>query len=260
MLDKQTSKIMACMNTHIDKVKLLLKKEGFELQMLFDPYKEIKKQKNIIFGFTSSENMIPLLPQLKHPPILWEAATVLYHISLNQPIVFLDAKILRDGLVTFHEISQEKLAKFAKKEFVHVSQIQLEKSKATQFGNNSKLSILLNNFLSTLPVYVYEPTLIALISALELGKFKMFTTYIEKNRIVTNENKKQFSEFVEYLTEIKPYVKMLVKKDVKGLRKITDMEIKFSVQRMKFLFTYFGSKKLTDYLDPEDNVNVKSKE
>lgn len=256
----KTRYIGGILNTDPTKIKEILAKENFKFRLIIDyneskiPSIEIQKSKKLIFGFTSSQGLINgLEKQLYHPPILFESAPVIKHINLNQKVIFLDAKILSNGLVLFQQINLENLVKLINSEFIYDSDIKFEKSKTVQFGNNSKLSLLLNRFLVTLPTIVHEPTLVAFTTSLEKFKFKILERYIINNRLVTDENKKEFEALIHYLTEVKGSIKKLVQEN-KIVTK--DKEIKASLSRVRFLIKYFGTKKVDEYLDKENNVVV----
>lgn len=256
---EKTRYIGGCLNTEPDKVKDYLKELGFKFHLIIDINKEVtskekQKEKKIVYGFTSSEGLVKNIENCYHPPILWESASVLKNIKLNQKIILLDSSILLNGIILFHNLDTKVLSKLVNTEFNFEGQIKYEKTKVVQFGNNSKLSMLLNCFLATLPVVTHEPTLVAFATAFEKCKFKMLNKYILDNRLITNENKKEYEALSVYLTKIKDDIKHYVKEG-----KISKKEdVKLSLARVKFLIKYYGTKKIMDYLDNENNVQVEN--
>lgn len=253
---KHTKRFMVCLNTPYEEVSDKLKSENINFKLILDPHQHLESIENTVFGFNSFDIMSNFLPILKRPPVLWESSCTIRNIELNQKLIFLDAKMFSSGLIMFKELDANSLIKAANLEFRFNNTIIFEKSTTKHFGNGSRLSILLNTFLSTIPGYVHEPTLISFITSLESNDYKSFDSYIKSNRLLTNENKKVFTEFSVYLKEIEPEIKYTIKNDKVNLRKIKDKSVKDSLSRIRFLLKYFGTKNINNFLDDEDNVNL----
>jgi len=253
---KITKKILVCLNTPQKEVKDLLESKNLNFKMMLDPKQELGIQKRTIFGFTSFEILQHFLNILKRPPVLWENPSLVKHISLNQPVILLDSNINNSGLIFFKNLDYKKLLLMTKRKFNYCSDIKFEKCSTKHLGNGSILSVLFNTFLSSLPDYIYEPTIVAFVTAIETQDYKIFDDYIVDNRLLTDENKKVYTELSEYLTTIKKEIEYLVKGDKIKLRKIKDKTIKVSLARLRFLLKYFGTKKIEEFLDVEGNVNV----
>jgi len=251
-----TSKIMGVLNHSPNIIGELLESKGVNFQLVLSNKQVQRFKPTTVYGFTSSEVLFNNIKYLKKSPILWDSPSVFNHISLSQPISLLDAKIMRDGIIIFETLKKDKLRSFIKKDFEPLDQQPLfSKTFTKSLGTDSKFSELLNNLLSTLPDYVHEPTIIAITTACEQDNFKIFSEYINNNRLVTDINKSEYRELIEYIKSIKHYISFMVKKEEKKVLAKLDKEIKSSLKRIKFFIHYFGTKKLEDYLDCENSVN-----
>lgn len=256
MAKGKTSKIMACLNTQPSEIKALLNRKNVNFELILDSYRTIPEdQKNTIFGFVSIEALTKNMPYLEKPPILWESVCVLSQIKVTYPIVILDGKMLKDGLVHFYPLDKEKLKKGVKKKFSNNINLYVEKRNPVQLGNDSELSRLVNKFVATLPEYVYESFYVALTSAFQEDDYSILNNFVKENRLLTNENKKEYKELASYIESIKDAISACVNKDTNTLQKMKkDRELKKSISRVRFFIYYFGGANLEDYMDKEQNV------
>lgn len=258
VIPKKTSKVMACLNTPIYEVKQLMEGKGYKFILVNTTKFTLPSQSKTVFGFTSLTYMMPHLKNLLRPPILWDSVVTVRHLHLNQPVLFLDANVMTDGLVLFKEIDQSALFLMANRMFLFRSDIKFEKDKTIKLGDGSKLSVALNNFLATLPDYVWEPTIIALVSSMERFDFSVFDSFVSSNRLLTNENKLEYVFLAECLTGIKEGIEILSRGDRKEMNRwlAKNKDKKGSIARVRYLFSYYGTKAVDKYIDDEDNVNA----
>ena len=256
----KTRYIGGLLNTPFEDIRLFLKSNNIicklvaDNEILISESKDKQKKKNIVYYFISSTCLIKNLDKCYYPPLLWETAPTIKHIALNQKVKFLDSSIMLNGMIFFKPFEQGQLLKLVSCEFINESHIAFEKTQMQQFGNNSKLSLLLNKFLGSLPITSYEPTLVAFATAFESGNYKKLSTYIKNNRLLTDENADTFSELAKYIEKISVPLKSFIKEK----KNPTDPLLKKSLSRAKFIIRYFGTKKVEDYLDKEDNVQVET--
>lgn len=257
MKPKTTTHIMACLNTPTSKVKTILENKGYNFRLILGQGQGVGPQRGTIVGSTCLTALLEHIHSLKRPPILWESAAVVRHVMLNQPVSLLDGEIMTNGLIFFKDFNRKLLFKLSQRKFLCKSKIKFEKASPKQYGNGSRLSILFNNFLSTLPDYIHEATIIAFVSAAEDSDYAVMDRFVDRERLITNENKKQYVEFVDYLTSIREYLKGIGSKDRK---RSTDKGIKESVKRVQFLVKYYSSGKhrMKSYKDIEGGVNITS--
>ena len=250
------SSIVAILNHSPFDVKTELKRHGVSLRIVPGNSTRIPEDdEDHVYGFTSSEALANNMNRLRRPPILWETATVVHHVSLNHPVVMVDAKRHADGLVMFTSLDVEALVELLNQPFKKKFTFLVEKSQPVQYGNHSKFSTILNAFLVTLPSFTVEPTLTALATALKFD-YTVFNTYLTSNRLVTTQNKKAFDKLNEIITECQPIIEALRKKDKKFLTKLGEADgSKQNAQRIRFLFVHYGARSLNSYLDDEHNVN-----
>ena len=254
----QTRYIGGLLNTPFEDIRKFLKKNSIECKLITDneihvkESLEIQKKKHIVYNFISSTCLIKNIKKCYHPPLLWETASTLKHISLNQKVKFLDSNIMLNGMIFFIPFSKESLLKLVNCEFVSDSHIAFERTQMQQFGNDSKLSLLLNNFLGSLPITSYEPTIVAFATAFESNKYKPLDTFLKNNRLVTDENKENFEKLIKFIESIRKDLREFIFEK----KSPVDKDLKKSLSRAKFLVRYFGTKKIEDYLDKEDNVQV----
>jgi len=255
---KSTKSIMACLNTSVLDVKTLLENKGYNFRLIISQGQKIGKQRGTIIGFTCLSALIHYLPKLKRPPILWEGAAVVRHVMLNQSVKILDASVMTDGLIFFNPLDTKTLYRLVKRKFRYKSKIRFEKAEPKQLGNGSKLSILFNEFLSTLPDYIHEATIISLVSSVENNDYSIMDEFVKKERLLTYENKKDYKKFAEYLTTIEEYLENI--NDNKKRKKSSDKETIESIRRIKFLIKHFssGEHRMEEYKDKEGGVNITS--
>ncbi len=256
-MSKYTSKLLVCFNTQPSYLKSFLGKKGLEFVLVNDyTFKVPEKQKNKVYGFTSITGLASNLPYLKKAPILWETISVINQLKLNYPIVTVDSKILTDGIVHFIPLNKVLLKKHLTKKFKNKIDFVVEKRKPVQFGNNSKLSLLLNSFVSTLPEYIHESLFVALTSSFKEKDFSIFNSFIKENRVITDFNKKQYKKLADYIKFLEQPINCLIDKDLKELAKYRkNKEVKESLSRVRFFLQYFGNFKLDDYMDDEKNIS-----
>ena len=251
-----TNKILGVLNHAPSVIGNLLESKGIMFQLVLDSKQIQRFRPKTVYGFTSSETLFKSIKNLKRPPILWDSPSVFNHISLSQPISLLDAKMMRDGIIIFETLKKDKLRAFMKKKFEALEvQPMFSKIITKQLGNDSKFSELLNKLLVTLPDYVYEPTLIAITTSCENDDYKILSQYMNNNRLITDVNKDQYKELIDYIKEIKPYIVYMVTKTEKKILSKLDKDTKSSLKRIRFFINYFGSKRLGDYIDCENSVN-----
>lgn len=252
-------KVGVVLNTPPTTIKEVLSNAGYRFHLINSiidnrlPKAEIQVSKRWVIGFTSITSLINNIDRCMRPPVLFEAASIVRHLELNQPIHWLDAEPMVNGIINFRELQTDLLISQSKRKFVNIGEIKFEKGKPTQVGNDSKISLLFNRFLSTLPVHVHEAVITAFVTSIFDSSAKSMNEFLLNNRFLTNENRKEWVELVQHLNEIKPYLKKLRKGKLKT---VSDPEIKKDVSRLKFMYRYFGDRNPDRFTDPEDNVNI----
>jgi len=263
---KTTSKILGVLNSSPSEVKSLLNRNGVDFKLILNHDYKVEEIDDTVYGFTNSDTLINNLKSLKRTPFLWESACVFKHMSLTQPVVLIDAKVLNDGVIIFEDLKKAKIKHYLKKTFKPLDVYPyLNRRPVKQWGNNSKMSKLINNLLVSFPSFVYEPTIISLTTAFETNNYKIFSEFLSMNRLITNENKSDYLMLVNYIKELRAKIivissgtkkeKLFLQND---LKKLKDIETKESLKRVKFLLTYFGTKDINVYLDSENIVNSDS--
>jgi len=254
---KTTSKILVLLNHNPYEIKNILRKKKLKLKVISD-YNELvpEDQYNTVYGFTSISALEPNLNRIERPPLLWESVPMVNQLKLNNPVLILDGKILNRGIIHFTSINMKGLKKVTYK-FKNKYDIKIERRKPVQFGNNSKLSILVNDFVSTLPEYLHEPVYIALASSFQENDYTIFDNFIRENRLLTNENKDKLKKLADHIDELKEYIDVLLneEKSKKNYKLRKNMEIKESISRVRFFLQYFGDFSLSSYMDSEDNIS-----
>jgi phage antirepressor YoqD-like protein len=236
---------------------------NFELWSLRPSRKQGKS--DVIYGFNSLTELQKA--SISTSPILFETPTVVNMIRLNHPnLIYADAIVQPDGLIFFTPINKDLLKKALNSKFTskYMDAIKVKKSTTTQFGANSKLAVLMNAFLATIPSFVHEATMVAFVYSMKHG-WKQFRHFLYENRLVTsNGNLKQITALIDYLKPMRRSLFYLVKEDknnyeaeYKELIK-SDESYKTSVRRAKVYLKYWGQKDIRDYLDFEKNVNLKT--
>lgn len=221
------SPILICFNHSPDYIRSIIDFKLFN--------KKLSKQK--VMGFTSVIDLLANIDKLKNAPILFTNICEARQLELEYPVKYIDAKLTNSGIIFFHKVNKKRLRNVYKK--YNKSYIY------TQLGINSKLSLLINSYLHTLPEFVYTPVLIMLNRY--INGDTNFNTFIKQNRLLTNENKIQFQELRDYIEgDFKIELKLFLECKL-------DTKIMDNINRFKFLKKYF-SKDISIYLDKEGNI------
>ena len=221
------SPILICLNHSPDYIRSIIDFKLFN--------KKLSKQK--VMGFTSVIDLLANIDKLKNAPILFTNICEARQLELEYPVKYIDAKPTNSGIIFFHKVNKKRLRNVYKK--YNKSYIY------TQLGINSKLSLLINSYLPTLPEFVYTPVLIMLNRY--INGDTNFNTFIKQNRLLTNENKIQFQELRDYIEgDFKIELKLFLECKL-------DTKIMDNINRFKFLKKYF-SKDISIYLDKEGNI------
>lgn len=147
--------------------------------------KEIKKPTNSVIVFRNYVSMVNSLKYLKRTPILCESPDILNLIDINLKLTLLDCVINTDGIVESKDFDYKLLLKSIKD--FKCKNLCIEKNGS--IGNNSELSISLNEFLNTIPIIARRETLKSLFSCIEIKDYTKFNKFIKDNRLVTSENR-----------------------------------------------------------------------
>lgn len=267
---KRTKYLPVFLNTDPLVVKTMLEKEGKDLVMLKSEAEaeeklSNKKDKKVLYGFFSLTVLLECLPLFKkrRPPLLWETVSAVRYLANLLPLRYLDADVKTGGLIMFKVYDSKKvLGLFGTKYEFSDREILLNKAGNKQFGNNSILSTLLNEFLVSLPAVVHEAFLVAYLSYVETSDENAFMKFVENNRLVTSSNKTEFKRLRKYtLEDIIPHAPILEKKKSKEWLNIKkhQHDLRDSLRRFRLLKETFGDRQLVNYLDKEGTV-VESRE
>lgn len=245
-----------------------LKKILDELEIKYYVYSEIKNtnidpsKRHIIFNNLTQLANAFSKDLIKKTPILLETASVLNQISLNENVVYIDAKVNPDGMIFFEEVNEQLLvdccSSIWKKTPKNNSISKFTKSAVVQHGTSSLLADSVNNILNSLPSCTHIPFMIALVKGVD-DKFKSFNKFLKDTRLVNRENKKYFEELNDYLLRLESVFKYFTEKDKKRLLKVTKTLTSDDVnnfKRMRFYIKTFCSYNLVDYLDDEKNIKM----
>ena len=257
--EKILRRIGIILHSDASKVKEVLSVDGYNFLFVNSSTTEIPSRKDqlkkrMVLGFASATQLINNLKKCARPPLLFEVPTTARHVELNHKVVYLDADPQPNGIIRFRPVSERNLLKLVSYKYKYSKKYApcIEKANVIRYGNDSELSHYLNNFLATLPQYMSEPVIIALVSAIESNNYKAFDDFVSNNRLVTDENKEEYTDFVNYMTSIQKHVEKYIKKGVVPSNK----DVKISLARLRLFRMYYDQEKLKGYMDDESNVNL----
>lgn len=248
--------IICVANTHPKKVKTLLKELGYKF-MMYNPEKQIKE--NVHYGFFNPTELLKV--KTYKTPFFFNIVSSFAHIEIGHPIYRYDFRELPDGLVLFKEPNTEQIIEALEIpfKFKQTKDIQFSPTKIKAAYGTSKLALLWNNFIMTLPSRTAEAFMVCFLQSVRKNDIKCFTQFITDNRLVGSGNNASYRALEEFIQTLWPVFRLATKKTEKATKKLISFrkknpELSDSISRFMFWNRTYKGTELSDYMDDENNV------